>query len=576
MSPQINTVEDLFNFAMGSQQKLVQAMEKSRTHAKSFEENDETFWEVVTKMYPYARAIYNAFKDNFNARLFIIVVSEGTLSKIHFITKQELSPELIITQIDVLIEAKTMENEIKPRWVELGKKILNNEEQDIIDSGNRFQDYLLMGYLFSIDAEFENELNERIVSDGLKEKFKDNSFPLSSPSLSSIIKKGEWEITDKKRKYALTIEDETLNIYLKSTGKWLNSYLSGKNIVPQCDNPFGVWVYCEDKNFYPLWEWLYDGSSFWGDNYHIIRVPPKKESKDFKIGNFAILSDGACSLTAGDTSCVKGCGKIHHESIELSKIFERLTKNYYAFDGIHVVADIKTDTKGECLSPIESAVTDKEAKTRLDSYNKESLFSFSKFMDEEQQKKFSDHLATINTSFSQLIKTATYSKDGDEQIKIIRDGCEIAELNIKEDLCIFKREGKAGIKIGIVRREGNVINIYPDVTEPHFLFLNTCGSNEIRSKIMELYSPDTWIVSNIKITGKLASIFAKEFYNEFCCERRTVEEAFIEAREKIKAMSIDQIQEIVTNQEDEEHSKVLWRLAYVLNGNPCAKIQLGN
>ena len=556
--------------------KDIQQVLRNESPPKRFDETDETFWNVVTKRYPYARAIYNAFKDNFNARLFIIVVPDGESSKIHFITKQELLPELFITKIDVLIEAKTRFNEITPRWKELGKKILNNEEQDVIDSGNRFHDHLLMGYLFSIDAEFENDLNEPIVSDGLKKKFKDNGFSLSNPSLSSTIENREWEITDEKRKYALKIEDETLKIYLKSKKKWLNSYIGGKNIVPQCANTFGVWVYCEDKNFYPLWEWLYDGSSFWGDNYHIIRVPPKKEYKDFKIGNFAILSDGACSLTAGDTSCVKGCGKIHHESIELSKIFERLTKNYYAFDGIHVVADIKTDTKGECLSPIESAVTDKEAKTRSDSYNKESLFSFSKFVEEEQQKKFSDHLATINTSFSQLIKTATYSKDGDEQIKIIRDGCEIAELNIKEDLCIFKREGKAGIKIGIVRREGNVINIYPDVTEPHFLFLNTCGSKEIRSKIMELYSPDTWIVSNIKITGKLASIFAKKFYNEFCCERRTVEEAFIEAREKIKAMPIDQTQEIVTNQEDEEHSKVLWRLAYVLNGNPCAKIQLGD
>jgi hypothetical protein len=307
---------------------------RNESPAERFDETDETFWNVVTEKYPYARAIYNAFKDDFNARLFIIVVSYGASSKIHFITKQELSPELIITRIDALIEASTIHKEIRPRWVEQEKKILN-EKKDVIDSGNRFHDHLLMGYLFSIGAEFEKDLNERSVSDGLKEEFSAKGFELSKPTLSSTKENREWVITDEKRKYALKIDDETLNIYLKGKEDRLNSYISGKYIVPQCANPFGVWVYCADKDIYPLWEWLHDRFFFGGDKFYIIRIPENCDFNvsDFEVEKFALLTDNSCPPAFILSNTIHNCLKsiLSCSNITISEILN-------SYDYIHIGA----------------------------------------------------------------------------------------------------------------------------------------------------------------------------------------------------------------------------------------------
>lgn len=55
---------------------------------------------------------------------------------------------------------------------------------------------LLLGYLFSIDVKFEEDLNKKFISDDLKDKFKTEGFPLEDSAMVTIEKENEWVITN--------------------------------------------------------------------------------------------------------------------------------------------------------------------------------------------------------------------------------------------------------------------------------------------------------------------------------------------------------------------------------------------
>ncbi|MBE9594775.1 MAG: carboxypeptidase regulatory-like domain-containing protein, partial [Proteobacteria bacterium] len=68
--------------------------------------------------------------------------------------------------------------------------------------------------LFSIDAEFEEDLNNGIISEKLKDIFKTKGFPLSENAMVTKEKENEWVITNEK-KFIVRKEKGKLNIYLE-------------------------------------------------------------------------------------------------------------------------------------------------------------------------------------------------------------------------------------------------------------------------------------------------------------------------------------------------------------------------
>ena len=70
-------------------------------------------------------------------------------------------------------------------------------------------------YLFSIEKEFEDELNKGIISEKLRDIFKTNGFPLSENAMVTKEKDDKWVITDGKKIYIVKKEDGKLNIYYR-------------------------------------------------------------------------------------------------------------------------------------------------------------------------------------------------------------------------------------------------------------------------------------------------------------------------------------------------------------------------
>lgn len=67
-------------------------------------------------------------------------------------------------------------------------------------------------HLFNIDAKFEDDLNNGIISGELKDKFKNKDFSLSEIAIVTKEKENEWVITDKE-KFIFRKEDGQLKIY---------------------------------------------------------------------------------------------------------------------------------------------------------------------------------------------------------------------------------------------------------------------------------------------------------------------------------------------------------------------------
>ena len=79
-------------------------------------------------------------------------------------------------------------------------------------------------YLFSIGAEFEDDLNNGIISDELRDKFKTEGFPISETARVTKEKEDKWVITDREKIYIVKKEEGELNIYANITLKPKPSY----------------------------------------------------------------------------------------------------------------------------------------------------------------------------------------------------------------------------------------------------------------------------------------------------------------------------------------------------------------
>jgi hypothetical protein len=68
-------------------------------------------------------------------------------------------------------------------------------------------------YLFSIDAKFENDLNNGNISPELEDIFKTKGFPISISETATVTKDDKWVITYGEKIYVVKKEDGNLNIY---------------------------------------------------------------------------------------------------------------------------------------------------------------------------------------------------------------------------------------------------------------------------------------------------------------------------------------------------------------------------
>ena len=69
-------------------------------------------------------------------------------------------------------------------------------------------------YLFSIGPEFENDLNEGIISEELRDIFNTEGFPLSEEAtVTKVEDNNKWKITDEEKIYFVMKEDGKINIY---------------------------------------------------------------------------------------------------------------------------------------------------------------------------------------------------------------------------------------------------------------------------------------------------------------------------------------------------------------------------
>ncbi len=92
----------------------------------------------------------------------------------------------------------------------LGKLIKLAKEADILREAGE--------YLFSINEEFEGDLNKGIISEKLKSIFKNKEFPLPENAKIKKYKNSGWELKDKQKDkqkvYNVKKENGKLNVYL--------------------------------------------------------------------------------------------------------------------------------------------------------------------------------------------------------------------------------------------------------------------------------------------------------------------------------------------------------------------------
>ena len=68
------------------------------------------------------------------------------------------------------------------------------------------------GYLFSMDAELEDDLNNGAISEELSNTFANSGFPLSG-NVTIIKNDDEWEIADEEKEFVVRKEEGKLNVY---------------------------------------------------------------------------------------------------------------------------------------------------------------------------------------------------------------------------------------------------------------------------------------------------------------------------------------------------------------------------
>jgi sulfur relay (sulfurtransferase) DsrC/TusE family protein len=134
-------------------------------------------------------------------------------------------------------------------------------------------------------------------------------------------------------------EEQEAEKAAEDLGEDLYRHLTEKKELLQhseCNSSYGVWINCKDEVIDPLWEWLYKKSEdfFWGDKFSIVRLSKGTEQlnvHNLEISNFAYLKGKVHSKHFDQVSGI--CEKIKPKFIELDELGD---SSLGSFKGIHV------------------------------------------------------------------------------------------------------------------------------------------------------------------------------------------------------------------------------------------------
>jgi hypothetical protein len=132
-----------------------------------------------------------------------------------------------------------------------------------------------------------------------------------------------------------------------------------------------VWIFYEGEDIEYPWEWIYwgfsDDGSYWGDIFHIVRIPaksakaPKFQDRDFRIENVAILRDRTCNIT-NESNCLTCLSEqVREKNLNDCEDLFNLNEN---FDYIHLRADRGSFNPGVYSDAIDKAKREKNNNIR--------------------------------------------------------------------------------------------------------------------------------------------------------------------------------------------------------------------
>jgi hypothetical protein len=128
---------------------------------------------------------------------------------------------------------------------------------------------------------------------------------------------------------------------IKTKGEAFSTYLLNNEDILSVDsqNMGEVWVYCQNKFLEPLWEWLFWKNDFWGNLFHIVRIPEtfmNNEGLKSKIEEVTILRAPSCLCAVADSQIIGASGvETKDKDISSAEDLQGLNGN-----GIHVVQDV--------------------------------------------------------------------------------------------------------------------------------------------------------------------------------------------------------------------------------------------
>lgn len=161
-----------------------------------------------------------------------------------------------------------------------------------------------------------------------------------------------------KSSFSTYINENDANVPVENIGIELRDLLLPENIKEvlkaelQSDNHNinNIWVFCGNENTDCLWEWIYWENAtegfFWGDRFHICRIPNDIAGKTFKkltcnIENGVTIIDPLCTSADIDRDLFKSQPNWVIIKLQSGKELDKL-KKLGNVDYIHVVISVKT------------------------------------------------------------------------------------------------------------------------------------------------------------------------------------------------------------------------------------------
>jgi hypothetical protein len=291
-----------------------------------------------------------------------------------------------------------------------------------------------------------------------------------------------------------------------------------------------VWIYCNDPEFNPLWEWLYTSPS---NN----AAPETSNVENYKTTDKKSPHSRKSSSHPSKWACFN---KILQKFIRRQQSIENNEDDGFFWGDNFFLFRV---VPGEC------------------EIQEESVFEIDKVAVLRQKLGciYSDanatYLENLCTNKSKMICDIFLEDHNALETELVKKSDPVDYI-----LHVAARKNY------ITRSDSfmPVLNILKKLNkEPVLLFLNICECNStVRSNFINSIPTKTWIdTSSAVAMNNISSCkFAEFFYEEFFDNEKNVVVAATEARKGIRDCR------------DLDDSHKLWRLAYAVNGNPYIKI----